>query len=377
MVLTVDRRQVLAYRVAAHGLARDVKDPRDLGVLDLGIQDSQFGTARLALAARLPFVPTAAAGDPVSDETTYALLWSFRGAPHLHRRTDLPALTAALWPLDDADAMTRLASARKPMAQAGISGLEAFTAAAKAMRAVVTKALPKGEVSAGVTAALSDAYAYACRSCASTHVYGSIFQLVGLPAGVRHVPDRAPLTLVPLEGRSRVPTKAAGTVDVVRTYLRLHGPASAAEAASYLGTTQAKVRTVWPDDLAEVSVEGRRCWLPEEQLLLLRKASRAPYVRLLPALDPFLQSRDRDLLVPDPGQQKVLWKILGNPGALLVDGEVAGTWRVRGTGKKRLTVTVEAFGTLSAKVRAAIDAEAARIAQLREASDVAVSYGSG
>jgi hypothetical protein len=198
--------------------------------------------------------------------------------------------------------------------------------------------------------------------------------LVGLPAGVRHVPDAAPLTLVPLEGRPRIPTRAAGTQGVVRTYLRLHGPATAAEAASYLGTTQAKVRTVWPDDLAEVSVEGRRCWLPEEALPALRKASRPAYVRLLPALDPFLQSRDRDLLVPDPAHQKALWKILGNPGALLADGEVAGTWRVRAAGKKRLTLTVQAFGTLSAKVRRAVDDEAGRIAELRGATGVDVAY---
>jgi hypothetical protein len=376
MVRNVDRRQVLAYRAAVHGLARDVKDPYDLGVLDLGIQDSQVGTARLALTARLPFVPTAASGDPVGDETTYALLWSFRGAPHLHRRTDLAKLTTALWPLDDADAMTRLASARKAMSDAGIPGLEAFTSAAKAMRAVVTSAMPKGEVSARVTAALPDAYSYACRSCAATHVYGSIFQLVGLPAGVRHVPDQTPLTVVPLEGRPRVPTRASGTVDVVRTYLRLHGPATAAEAASYLGTTQAKVREVWPDGLAEVSVDGRRSWLPEEQLPLLREVSRPAYVRLLPALDPFLQSRDRDVLVPDREQQKALWKILGNPGALLVDGDVAGTWRVRSAGKKRLTVTVAPFGRLAAKTRSAIDDEAGRIAQLRGAGDVAVSYDS-
>ncbi|MGH3489989.1 MAG: DNA glycosylase AlkZ-like family protein [Actinopolymorphaceae bacterium] len=395
MVMTVDRRRVLAYRAAVQGLARDAKDPEELGVLDLGIQDSQVGTARLALTARLPVVPTASGGgpgdrggrgspgdrsgrrgpgDPVSDETTYAVLWSFRGAPHLHRRADLPALTSALWPLDDADAMTRLTSARKPMAAAGIAGLAAFTAAAEAMRAVVTKPLSKGEVSAGVTAALPAAYSYACRSCASTHIYGSIFQLVGLPAGVRHVPDSAPLTLVPLERRPRVPTRAVGTADVVRTYLRLHGPATTAEAASYLGTTQAKVRTVWPDGLAEVNVNGRPTWLPEEQLPDLRKASRPSYVRLLPALDPFLQARDRDVLVPDSAHQKALWKILSSPGGVLVDGEIAGTWRVRGAGKKRLMLTVEPFGRLAAKTRTAIEEESARIAELRGAAGIDVAY---
>ena len=376
MALDVSRTQVLAYRAAAHGLARDTADAGDLEVLDLGIQDSSLvGTARLALTARLPDVPTGA-DDPVADEKTFALLWSFRGAPHLHRRADLPALTRALWPLSDADAMSRLAAARGAMKEAGIAGLAAFTAASKALRAVVTKPLAKGDVSAGVTAKLPAAYSYACRSCAATHVNGSIFQLAGLPAGVRHVPDRNPLTLTKLENRSAIPSAPSPdeTTDVARAYLRLHGPATAAEVASYLGTTQAHVKPVWPDDLTEVKVDGRRCWIPTERLAALRGATAQDYVRLLPALDPFVQGRDRDLLVPDRGQQKELWKILGNPGALFVKGDLVGTWRGRSAGKKTLTVTVQPFGTLAKKIRASIEDEADRIGALRGLGDVRVSY---
>ncbi|HZC26202.1 MAG TPA: crosslink repair DNA glycosylase YcaQ family protein, partial [Actinopolymorphaceae bacterium] len=253
----VSRTQVLAYRTAAHGLDRTEADPNRLGVLDLGIQHgTQAATVRVALNARLP-QPPIGSDDPMADDA-FALLWSFRGAPHLHRRADLRALVAALWPLSDADAMSRLPAERAAMKAAGISGLAAYTAVAKALRAVVTKPMEKGAVSAGVTARLPAAYSYACRACASTHVSGGIFQLAGLPAGVRHVPDRSPLTLRPLEGRPAIPTQAEGTAEVVLAYLRLHGPATVSEVASYLGTTQAHVRPIWPDGLAEVSVDGRR-----------------------------------------------------------------------------------------------------------------------
>ncbi len=379
MAIDVTRSQVLAYRVAAHGLARDTGTPGDLGVFDLGVQDSShLGTARLALNARLPDVPVGS-DNPVADEAGFVLLWSFRGAPHLHRRADLASLVGALWPLSDADAMTRLAAERAALKKAGISGLEAFTAVAKALRAVVTKPLAKGEVSAGVTAKLPPAYSYACRSCQATHVYGGIFQLVGLPAGVRHVPDKSPLTLRPLEKRPAVPSKATpdGTTAVARAYLRLHGPATAAEVASYLGTSQTHVKPIWPDDLAEVRVDGRRCWIPQEQLDALRAATPPRFVRLLPALDPFLQARDRDVLVPDAARQKELWKILGNPGAVLVDGAVAGTWRARATGKQKLTLTVQPFGSLPKKARAAVEDEADRIGQVRGVGSVEVAYGKG
>ncbi|WP_020578527.1 winged helix DNA-binding domain-containing protein [Actinopolymorpha alba] len=373
MVLDIGRTQVMAYRAAAQGLDRATADPAKLGVFDLGVQDTTFGTARLALAARLP-EPLPGGEDPLADEETFALLWSVRGAPHVHRRADLPGLARALWPRSEADATARLAAERKALKAAGIPALDAFTAAAQAVRAVVTKPLGKGDVSAAVTARLPDAYAYDCRGCRARHVYGGLFQLVGLPAGVRHEPDTSPPILAPLEGRPPIPTSAKGVGAFIRAYLRLHGPATLAEAASYLGTSQAALRPEWPDGLAEVTVDGRRTWLPEDQLDALRAAPSPAYVRLLPTYDPFVQSRDRDLLVPDPARQKELWRILGSPGALIVNGEIAGTWRARAAGKKRLTVTVQAFGSLPRAVRAAVEDEAARMARVRGMGEAAVTY---
>lgn len=377
MVLELTRAQVMAYRAAAHGLDRHAKTAAALAVLDLGVQHAGE-SVRLAIAARLSDVPVGR-DDPVTDEKTFALLWSFRGAPHLHRRVDLPSLVSALWPQDEADATSRLPAERAALQAAGMSASDAFTEVAKALRAVVTKPLTKGEASAAVTARLPEALSYECRPCAAVHVYGGIFQQAGLFAGVRHAPDRSPLTLVPLEGRPRIPTKAAGTPEVLRAYLRLHGPATPADAAGYLGTTGTHLRAVWPDDVVQVSVDGRRCWILADQLAVLRDPPPPTYARLLPAYDPLLQGRDRAVLVPDPAQRKQVWRILGNPGVVLVDGEVAGTWRARAgsrrtTSAKQLTLTVQPFRSLRRRVKAALEEEAARTALARGLPDVKVSY---
>ncbi|SDR78355.1 winged helix DNA-binding domain-containing protein [Actinopolymorpha singaporensis] len=375
MALEFGRQQVLAYRAAAQGLDRSTDDPAKLGVLDLGVQHSAAHTARLALGARLPRLPEGDA-DPFADGGAYAMLWSVRGAPHLHRRGDLTHLARALWPRSEADAHSRLAAERKPLKEAGIGALEAFATAARALRTVVTRPMPKGEVSAAVTRKLPDAYAYDCRTCKARHVYGGLLQQVGLPAGVRQEFDTSPPVLAPLEKRPAVPTKPAGTADLVLAYLRLHGPATAGDAASYFGTSQAELRHSWPDGLVEVRADGRKCWLPEEDLAALRGAPVPDHVRLLPPLDPFLQSRDRDLLVPDPARQKEVWKILGNPGVLLVRGDVAGVWRAKAAGRKGLAVTVREFGRISKAERALVTEEADRMAGVRGLTEAAVTYES-
>jgi hypothetical protein len=153
-------------------------------------------------------------------------------------------------------------------------------------------------------------------------------------------------------------------------YLRLLGPAGVGDFAGYLDARRADVATAWPDErLVEVTVAGRKAWLPEDRVDALADPPDPDIVRLLGPFDPYLQARDRDLIVPDKAVQKTLWPVLGRPGALFVDGEIAGTWRTKATGGK-LTITVDAFGPLRPSVWMQVDAEAERVAEVRGAKDV-------
>ncbi|PZF88665.1 DNA glycosylase AlkZ-like family protein [Micromonospora deserti] len=354
----VDRERVLAYRATAQELHRPGRRPADLAVLELGVQDTPYGSARLALAAR-------GVTAPVDDRVE--LVWSLRGAPHLHRRAELPALAAAIWPLSDADAARRIAGQIR--AGAGL-GLAAFTAAATAFAEMVTAPMAKGAASRAVSQRVPPELTYDCRACDARHISGSLFQQAGLAGGVRLEVAGRSAALAPLPGWPGPPARADGTTAVVLAYLRLLGPATPADVAGFLGTTATALRPVWPDGLAEVRVDGRRAWLPPERLDALRTAEPLPGVRLLPPGDPFLQARDRAVLVPEKARQAQLWRILGNPGALLVDGDVAGTWRAKQAGRGALELTVAPFGALPARVRRDLDVEAAVVAAARQATDV-------
>ncbi|GAB7189353.1 crosslink repair DNA glycosylase YcaQ family protein [Kineococcus sp. NUM-3379] len=355
----MDRARVLAHRLHVQELHRPAPvAARGLAVTGLGVPDVPHGSARLALAVR---------GAAPGDEEGLTLVWAARGAPHLHRTEELPAAAAALWPLSDADAGVRIRSGQTPDAPA--LGLEGFRATAEAFREVVTRRMPKGEVSAAVTARVPAELSYDCRSCAAHHVSGTVFQSAALAGRVGLHREGQGTELQPLDGVPAVPQAAEGTAELVRAYLHLHGPATAKEAASWLGTTQAHLRAVWPRDLATVLVDGRRAQLPAEHLdALLCAPSPRGVVRLLPPGDPWLQSRDRELVLPDAAARKEVWRVIGNPGVLLVDGEVAGTWRPRASGR-RVELTLTPLAPLPRRVLRAVEAELPLVAAARGAQE--------
>jgi hypothetical protein len=368
--LKATREQVIAYRVAAQQLHRTGRTARGLAVLDIGVQESAGEQARLAFDARLPKPPPA---DSIGPDSPLALVWSLRGAPYVHRRGELNALAGALYPLSEADAIQRLNETGPSVKRKGMAAMDQFTTAVEAMRAAVRKPTAKGAVSTAVTKAIPKAMWRECRACQTSHISDSAMRTSFLAAGLELQPDTAPPVLQRRKG-ARVTTKPDLTAltKLVRAYLTLLGPATPVQAAGYLDARRADIEQAWPDDLVEVQVGGAKSWLPAECEQALASPPEPDIVRLLGAFDPYLQARDRDLIVGDKSVHKTLWPVLGRPGAVFVDGEVAGTWRPKASGKK-LTLVVEAFGPLPPATWEQVDAEAERVAAVRGFESVAVS----
>ena len=94
---------------------------------------------------------------------------------------------------------------------------------------------------------------------------------------------------------------------------------------------------------------------------------------LVGTYDPYLQLRDRELLTTDADRRKALWPQIGRPGSILLDGEVLATWRPK-TAKGALTVNVDPWKRVTAKQREQIEAEAERLAAVRDVDLAAVAY---
>ena len=158
---------------------------------------------------------------------------------------------------------------------------------------------------------------------------------------LRRIPGRRPAPY------KRLGTAADARFDVIRGYLRFFGPAPVKAIATYLDSPMSEVTAHLPADAVEVTIAGldakvKRYALADDVDALAGAADHATagVVRLVGSHDPYLQLRDRDLLVPDAPRQKDLWRTLGRPGAVLVDGEVAATWRPRASGRS-LTIRLD------------------------------------
>ncbi|MEW2145320.1 winged helix DNA-binding domain-containing protein [Micromonospora vinacea] len=361
----VDRHQVMNFRVQAQQLDRNEGTLADTAVLDLGVQNTGPDGARWALAVR--GVDVTALSD-----TELVLLWTVRGAPHLYRRADVAKVAAAVEPFSEADAGKRIYDAAKPLKAAGIGTLAALDEIAARMRAVVSTPTVKGDVSGRLATMLPEPYLRFCRPCDVTHLYEMPFRLAALRAGLELQLDTSPPVLRRITG-FRKAAAAGDRFDLVRAYLRLLGPATPKQVADYLDAPVKDVKAHWPEDVIEVTVDREvRFLLAADEEALESADGRA--TRLLGPFDLFLQAKDRATLVPDAAHVKELWPVLGRPGAVLVDGELVGTWRPRKSGKA-FTVAVQPWQRLSDATRQAVTAQAEHLAAYRSVSLSGVDFG--
>ncbi|WP_207839861.1 DNA glycosylase AlkZ-like family protein [Williamsia soli] len=355
---TITRSQLLAARWHVQQVGREPgADECDL--LDYGIQDSGPDGAPWALHIR---------GFDNSDDSL-AVAWTIRGAPHYYRRADLAEVSVAVSPLSSEDAGKRIYDASKKFRDAGTDPLEAMAELAAEMRTIVTTPTVKGEMSRQLTSVLPDHFLRYCKPCDAIHPYENSFRLAALQAGLELQPDTSPPVLRRIKGLRpnnfrRLGTDAAERFDVVRNHLRFYGAATPKQVAEFLDAPIRDVKAHWPSDVADVSVDGQTRSALSDGLEVLTDPPEATGLRLVGPYDPLLQARDRELLIPDASRRKATWPALGRPGVIFSAAEPIGTWRPAKAGKK-LNITVELWSTTTAKTTAAIDEQAAQLAQFR------------
>lgn len=364
MAIDLDRAGVLAHRAWVQGLHGGT-DVADLDVLTLGLQDTPAGSALLGLRNR------ASVADLHAPDLALAL--TVRGSPHLHRRADLPLIRAALWPRDNDMLRAYLGGFGDTLISSGEDGPRLLEVVAGEMRAAFPgETASKGDLSGAVSPRVPEIARPWCEGCGTHHVADGLFRLATLYAGVE---------LVPHEGRKLqfrlgpdapdLGGDAAALVEFLRTTMRLAAPAKLSDLVLRLDTRSVTAPPAWlrpawedlEDELTEVRVDGTPLTVHAEAVEAMRNPPDPPPALLLPPRDA-LGLGSRPFLAPNRDLAKDVWRALGSPGTVVIDADIAGTWRARQAGRT-LRLTLTAHHKLTAKQRKATEDQAELVALSR------------
>ncbi len=320
--LRLTRRQILAFRRRVGAL--DERIPKSSESLRraawAGLQDSMPRAALLSLHARISGV-----GPSTLDDPSLAQLWGPRYSTYVVPKRDFALFSLGRHP-DNAKGRLR--------AERIAEQLHARLDGARVVDGDVGRAL-------GVNPSM---FRYAATT-------GTV--------AIRWDGARAP-TVWTVPAPELDPADACR--ELARRHLHIFGPTTADRFARWAGISRRAAATAFAS--LEASLLPVRTPLGDEWLLadderVVHAAETAPApARLLPSGDSYflLDGAERELLIPQAAQRERLWTPRVWPGALLVDGEIRGTWR-----RAQHTVRIDAWSRLTRGMRNAIEAEASAL----------------
>jgi Winged helix DNA-binding domain len=149
--------------------------------------------------------------------------------------------------------------------------------------------------------------------------------------------------------------------ELARRYLHVFGPSTSAAFALWAGIKPPPAHAAFEalsGSLTAVRTPRSEAWiLSRDEPAFRAPSGPAAAARLLPSGDAYFLLQgdsDRELLVPDAARRATLWTSRVWPGAVLVGGEVVGTWR-----RAQANLTIQAWRRFSRAERDAVEAEAA------------------
>lgn len=308
----VTRDQVLGYRLRANHLDQRLARKDVDKAAYVGLQDSVPRSALLSLQARVEDVEFDAWDDP-----NLVQVWGPRGSVYVTPKDDFAVFTLGRLPRD-ADQRREIEEdaqrIRELLQVSDHPGLKTVTGGS--VRRV--------------------------REASATGTIGIRWDGSNIETWVRE-PSDAEIEACRLE--------------LARRYLHVFAPSASSHFATWPGIDGQDGIDTWvahQEELVDVSVKRSvRQVLAESHRAFAEEDDISDTTRLLPPGDSYLLACDREVVVPDKQNRSQLWP-QGNvpPGGLLVEGELAGTWR-----RQNHSFTITPWQTIGTAVKDVVQAE--------------------
>ncbi|HSJ85043.1 MAG TPA: winged helix DNA-binding domain-containing protein [Acidimicrobiia bacterium] len=380
-MVDVDRARVLGFRTTRHHLDRRLAaDALTEAAGTAGIQESSPGTAGISFHARVRGVTSDRLQSALTVDKTLVTVWAMRGAPYIVPTDEIAIFTTGSLPTGEESLRTYFGGWAKALRDIG-SSLEDLVARAAEVAAQVLdgRTLVVDEFRHAIAGHMPEIRGLKPPSGAHARLPEPLFRLLG-QMGLACIVDARRMTDAIIARTDQWLGSTSTSIgedqaraELLRRFLRCYGPATAKAFAEWTTRSVSDAQSVFSDIETDLVDDDSGERLLAEDLRALKARRKPSGVRLVPAHDPFLQQRDRERLLPDQKKRKLLWRPVGAPGLLLVDGKAAGVWKSSRDGEI-LNVTVEPFATISKSVRRMVSDEAEAIAPFRGAERAVVSF---
>lgn len=405
-VLTFDRNkeltnytkdQITAFRLEAHHLS-DRLPPGSLvqATGACGIQNTPPGSADLALHARVADLKPGDLEQALISKKSLLQAWSLRASPYIFPTSDATVFLTGILPQTEEGIRSFIRGVIPALDQIGIRAEEVIKLAATALvEEFVDGFWTKDELGIALAGRAAEKLSkeqlqswqgpspYADDQTLGESVIRFVLPVLSLKGLLCHAERRGGKAYLKLTEDwlgEELPCrdKQKESAELLRRYMRCFGPSKVEHFSEWAGISPKQAGRIWKDvhdKYVEAGFEGRTGWLHHEDVPRLDMAKGSTGVRFLPPHDPYLQLRDRETIVSDKRFQRQIWKLQGNPGVLLVDGNVVGVWHPKKKGSL-FEIKVELFEEISSRNYSLIDAEAQSIAPFRGCSKADVKVES-
>jgi hypothetical protein len=361
--------EVCARRLDRHGLAAPRPDtqPADVVRAICGAHAQIMSAAELSIGLRIADCTRADLRDALWNERSLVKTYGPRGTVHLLPTQDLPLWIGALSAIPHSNRLpddARLTPSQTDEVVAAIS------------KALVGAELTIDELSERVIASTG--------SWAGDRVMPAFQEMwPRWRQAISTAANRGALCFGPSRGRKVTYTnphrwlpgfapadERTALAEIVKRYLYAYGPATPRQFARWFGAPPAWATKLFEDlasELEQVKFEGAAAWVAAGDTAA--PPAPAESVRLLPYFDAYaVGCYPRELVFPGAAAARALaGGQAGNFPVLLIDGIVAGVWHQRRAGKK-IEITVEPLGELTAVQRRGLDEQAERVGEFLEGS---------
>lgn len=365
---------VRAWRLDRQGLAERVPRKRMLEVAGriCGLHAQVLSSAELTLWARVDGISNGAASQALWEDRSLVKLWAMRGTLHLLPASEYWTWQAGLSTYDHylkpswfkyfgltREQLDQLIEAIGEVLDGRVLTREEL-AGAVAERAGLPELGDKLRQSWGAFLKPASFHGRLCFGPSTGQKVGFTFPESWLGGREEVDPDEA-------------------LMEITRRYLGSNGPSTREEYGRWGAISPAKALArikKLGEEVAEVDVEGTRCWMLAAHVDAAAAAKPAKQVNLVPAFDQYViaATKQADHLTPGPFKARIYRPQGWISPVLLVDGSMDGVWSHEVKGD-RLKVNVEPFVPLPAWAKKGVKVEAESLAAFLGAGKVELTYG--